>query len=162
MSASSKPQISRRRLYDAAAGDPLVWLQGPVPATSGEGKAHLCAQVRPVLKGQPTLAGGLHATGEDIEAWHKSRLLTNIGVVYGVVSNNTVVLDFDGPGGYPAFVATFPHLAETFIVATGGGGSLALKPWLELRFKQATYASNAAMTNVAGFLRRGRLHSPFR
>src|SRR5687767_10853602 len=61
------------------------------------------------------------STEENIEYWHQSGLLTNIGVVCGAVSNNTVVIDFDGPGGYPAFAATFPHLAETFTVATGGG-----------------------------------------
>src|SRR5574341_1795326 len=58
---------------------------------------------------------------QDLENWYKSGLLSNIGVVCGAVSNNTVVIDFDGPGGYPAFTATFPHLAETFTVATGGG-----------------------------------------
>src|SRR5690349_20024290 len=61
------------------------------------------------------------ATEQDIENWHKRGLLTNIGVVCGAVSDNTVVIDFDGPGGYPAFAATFPHLADTFTVATGGG-----------------------------------------
>ena len=32
-----------------------------------------------------------------------------------------MVLDLDGAAGYPAFAATFPHLAETYTVATGGG-----------------------------------------
>ncbi len=58
---------------------------------------------------------------EKIKEWQSKNLLTNIGVVCGAVSDNLIVLDFDGPGGYPAFAATFPHLAETFTVATGGG-----------------------------------------
>jgi hypothetical protein len=61
------------------------------------------------------------STEQDIENWHKRGLLRNIGVVCGAVSDNTLVIDFDGPGGYPAFAATFPHLVETFTVATGGG-----------------------------------------
>jgi hypothetical protein len=32
-----------------------------------------------------------------------------------------VVLDLDGVSGYPAFAAQFPHLAEAYTVATGGG-----------------------------------------
>jgi plasmid segregation protein ParM len=36
-----------------------------------------------------------------------------------------------------------------------GGGSLALKTWLEPRFKQAVFAPNATMANAAGFLRYG-------
>src|SRR5687768_15982957 len=51
-------------------------------------------------------------TEQEIENWHTSGLLTNIGLVCGAVSNNIIVIDFDGPGGYPAFAATFPHLAE--------------------------------------------------
>ncbi|MEO1165166.1 MAG: bifunctional DNA primase/polymerase, partial [Chloroflexota bacterium] len=39
----------------------------------------------------------------------------------GVVSGNLVVLDLDGAAGYPAFAATFPHLTQTYTVATGGG-----------------------------------------
>lgn len=58
---------------------------------------------------------------ETIHAWHRDGVLRNIGVVCGAVSENLVVIDFDGPGGYPAFAATFPHLTETLMVATGGG-----------------------------------------
>lgn len=36
-----------------------------------------------------------------------------------------------------------------------GGGSLALRPWLEPCFPLATYAPDAAMANAAGFLRYG-------
>ena len=61
------------------------------------------------------------ATANEIEGWHKNGLLDNVGIVCGEVSDNLVVLDLDGAGGYPAFAATFPHLAQTYTVATGGG-----------------------------------------
>ncbi len=61
------------------------------------------------------------ATATEIESWHKDGLLNNIGIVCGEVSDNLVVLDLDGAAGYPAFAATFPHLAQTYTVATGGG-----------------------------------------
>src|SRR5690349_21430825 len=61
------------------------------------------------------------ATAEEITQWRRDKLFGNVGIICGAVSNNLVVLDFDGPGGYPAFIATFPHLANTFVVATGGG-----------------------------------------
>lgn len=61
------------------------------------------------------------ATSTQIEGWHKNGLLDNIGIVCGEVSDNLVVLDLDGVAGYPAFSATFPHLAQTYTVATGGG-----------------------------------------
>jgi hypothetical protein len=61
------------------------------------------------------------ATFDEIHNWHRAGLLENVGIVCGAVSNNLVVLDLDGPAGYPAFAAMFPHLAETFTVTTGGG-----------------------------------------
>ena len=61
------------------------------------------------------------ALAQAIQQWHKSGLLDNIGIVCGEVSGNLVVLDLDGVSGYPAFAAQFPHLAETYTVATGGG-----------------------------------------
>jgi hypothetical protein len=61
------------------------------------------------------------ATPNEIYTWHRTGLLENIGLVCGSVSHNLVVLDLDGPAGYPAFAAMFPHLSETFTVATGGG-----------------------------------------
>ena len=61
------------------------------------------------------------ASQSDIEAWHKQGLLQNMGIVCGTVSNKLVVLDLDGAAGYPAFAASFPHLAQTYTVATGGG-----------------------------------------
>jgi hypothetical protein len=61
------------------------------------------------------------ATPSEIETWHRQGILQNIGIVCGTVSGNLVVLDLDGAAGYPAFAASFPHLAETYAVATGGG-----------------------------------------
>ena len=45
----------------------------------------------------------------------------NVGIVCGAVSGNLVVLDLDGAAGYAAFAATFPTLAQTYTVASGGG-----------------------------------------
>ncbi len=45
----------------------------------------------------------------------------NVGIVCGAVSGNLVVLDLDGAAGYAAFAATFPMLAQTYTVASGGG-----------------------------------------
>ena len=61
------------------------------------------------------------ATDDDIETWQGQGLLENVGIVCGAVSGNLIVLDLDGAAGYPAFAATFPQLARTFTVATGGG-----------------------------------------
>ncbi|MAS33603.1 MAG: hypothetical protein CL610_06335 [Anaerolineaceae bacterium] len=61
------------------------------------------------------------ASPEDIHRWGRAGLLQNIGIVCGPVSDNLVVLDLDGAAGYPAFAATFPHLAQTYTIATGGG-----------------------------------------
>jgi hypothetical protein len=58
---------------------------------------------------------------EAIHSWQRDGFFGNVGIICGKVSDNLVVLDFDGAGGYPAFVAMFPQLAETFTVATGGG-----------------------------------------
>jgi plasmid segregation protein ParM len=46
-------------------------------------------------------------------------------------------------------VSTLTH------IVLAGGGALALKPWLEPCFRQAIYASDAAMANAVGFLRYG-------
>ncbi|MBZ0306620.1 MAG: bifunctional DNA primase/polymerase, partial [Anaerolineae bacterium] len=56
-----------------------------------------------------------------IQHWHRAGLLQNVGLICGGVSDNRVALDLDGAAGYPAFAATFPALAETYTVATGGG-----------------------------------------
>ncbi|HRL12850.1 MAG TPA: bifunctional DNA primase/polymerase, partial [Aggregatilineales bacterium] len=61
------------------------------------------------------------ASASDIDDWHRRGLLQNVGIVCGEVSGGLTVLDLDGAAGYPAFAATFPGLADTFTVATGGG-----------------------------------------
>ncbi len=61
------------------------------------------------------------ASPEAIQAWSSAGLLKNIGIVCGKVSGNLVVLDLDGAAGYPAFAATFPALAATYTIASGGG-----------------------------------------
>jgi hypothetical protein len=61
------------------------------------------------------------ASPETIRAWSSAGLMKNIGIICGRVSGSLVVLDLDGAAGYPAFVATFPTLAETYTVASGGG-----------------------------------------
>jgi hypothetical protein len=61
------------------------------------------------------------ASPATIRAWSSAELLKNIGIICGRVSGNLVVLDLDGAAGYPAFAATFPVLAETYTVASGGG-----------------------------------------
>jgi hypothetical protein len=75
---------------------------------------------RPVLGSWKTYQQQ-QATSAKINQWHKQSLFNNVGIVCGEVSNNLVVLDLDGAAGYPAFAATFPELAETYTVATGGG-----------------------------------------
>ncbi len=60
-------------------------------------------------------------TADEIAAWQHEDLFGNVGIICDRPSDNLVVIDFDGPGGYPAFAATFPNLAETYTVATGGG-----------------------------------------
>jgi len=50
---------------------------------------------------------------------------------------------------------TLWNISTLTALALAGGGALALKPWLEPRFKQAIYAPDAAMANATGFLRYG-------
>lgn len=57
------------------------------------------------------------ADTKQIRAWK----FGNLGLVCGAVSGNLVVLDLDDVPGYAAFAATFPVLAETYTVASGGG-----------------------------------------
>jgi hypothetical protein len=57
----------------------------------------------------------------DLQRWPGKKLLKNIGVVCGAVSNNLGVLDFDGLGAYAAFAAVFPNLVQSYTVATGKG-----------------------------------------
>jgi hypothetical protein len=47
---------------------------------------------------------------------------------------------------------TLWNVSTLSALVLAGGGSLALRPWLEPRFSQAIYAPDAAMANAAGFL----------
>lgn len=60
-------------------------------------------------------------TPDLIMAWEQAGRWKNIGMVCGVASNNTVVIDFDGMTGYDMFKAAFPELVDTMTVATGSG-----------------------------------------
>lgn len=50
---------------------------------------------------------------------------------------------------------TLWNISTLTALVLAGGGALALRPWLEPRFRQALYAPDAAMANAAGFLRYG-------
>jgi predicted transcriptional regulator len=101
--AQAKNNLTAALLY-TEIGLSVLPLRGKIPSL----KAWSQYQIEP-------------ATFDEIHSWHRAGLLENVGIVCGAVSNNLVVLDVDGPAGYPAFAAMFPHLAETFTVATGGG-----------------------------------------
>ncbi len=88
--------------------------------------AALGFSIIPLRGKQPAISSWLPyrnraASPDIIRRWQQGGLLENIGVVCGPVSKNLVVLDLDGEDGYPTFAATFPQLAETYTVATGGG-----------------------------------------
>lgn len=61
------------------------------------------------------------ASEDEIKAWQRDGLLHNVGIVCGSVSNNLVVIDFDGLATYSAFTTLYPALTETFTVRTGSG-----------------------------------------
>jgi plasmid segregation protein ParM len=50
---------------------------------------------------------------------------------------------------------TLWNISTLSAMVLAGGGALALKPWLEPKFRQGIYAPDAAMANAAGFLRYG-------
>ncbi len=87
------------------------------------------------------------ATLTMIQSWHKAGLLHNVGLVCGAVSGNRVALDLDGAAGYPAFAATFPALAETYTVATGGGVGKHLY-WQVEQLPPAVKAMNTPLGNL--------------
>ncbi len=62
-----------------------------------------------------------NASEDEIYGWQRDGLLQNVGIVCGKVSNNLVVIDFDGLAAYSAFTMLYPNLAETFTVRTGSG-----------------------------------------
>jgi predicted transcriptional regulator len=84
--------------------------------------AALGLSVIPLDGKRPALKSWTHyqqqrADEQTIRAW----TFGNVGIVCGDVSGNLVVFDLDGTAGYAAFAATFPTLAQTYTVASGGG-----------------------------------------
>lgn len=75
----------------------------------------------PVLKDWQKLR---KVTPDQILDWDRAGLWKNIGMVCGVASNNIVVIDFDGLGGYELFKEKFPQLVNTMTVATGSGAGM--------------------------------------
>lgn len=61
------------------------------------------------------------ALPQTIHQWHKTGLLSNVGIVCGAVSKNLVVMDLDGLAAIEAFEKQFPYLLDTFTVLTGSG-----------------------------------------
>lgn len=60
-------------------------------------------------------------TPEKIYEWEQKGWWSNIGMVTGAASRNTVVIDFDGIAGYAQFQRAFPELVNTLTVKTGSG-----------------------------------------
>ncbi len=102
--AAQKQQLLSAALSYAALGLSIIPLDGKRPALTSWAQYQQKA-----------------ASSETIQAWNAAGLFNNIGIACGKVSGNLVVLDLDGAAGYPAFAATFPLLAETYTVASGGG-----------------------------------------
>lgn len=61
------------------------------------------------------------ASEDEIRGWQQDGLLQNVGIVCGKVSNNLVVIDFDGLAAFSAFTTLYPALVETFTVRTSSG-----------------------------------------
>jgi hypothetical protein len=61
------------------------------------------------------------ATEVDLAVWLNVNALQNVGIICGSVSRNLVVLDGDGLEACALFEKTWPHLLDTFTVATGSG-----------------------------------------
>ena len=105
---------------------PIVQAAQSTVIEAAKGYAALGMSVIPLKGKRPALTSWTQyqhsrASEAEITIWHHQGILQNIGVVCGAVSGNLVVLDLDGAAGYPAFAASFPQLAETYTVATGGG-----------------------------------------
>lgn len=60
-------------------------------------------------------------TPDKIYEWEQDGKWSNIALLCGSVSKNTVVIDFDGLAGYELFKKEFPALVDTKTVKTGSG-----------------------------------------
>jgi hypothetical protein len=56
-----------------------------------------------------------------LHIWHRNRVMENVGIVCGEVSDNLAVIDLDGMDAVREFQATFPNLLDTYAVVTGSG-----------------------------------------
>jgi hypothetical protein len=102
--AATSPDPPTAALRYLAPGFSAIPLRGKVPAVTW----------REYQQRQPTRA--------ELQRWARRGLFGNVGIVCGEVSGSLVVLDFDAQEAYDAFRARFPDLAQTYTVATGGGG----------------------------------------
>jgi hypothetical protein len=107
------PEIIRAAQANTVLGAALIYQRMGFSVLPLQGKRPSCSDWKQYQQQA--------ANVQTINAWHATDKLNNVGLVCGAVSGNLVVLDLDGAAGYPAFTATFPHLAETYTVATGGG-----------------------------------------
>lgn len=73
---------------------------------------------KPLVEEWPKLR---QITPDKIYEWEQKGWWSNIGMVCGAASKNTVVIDFDGLAGYELFKAAFPTLVNTMTVKTGSG-----------------------------------------
>ncbi len=109
MASLNLPPIVRAAQQDTTCSAALAYAALGLSVVPLDGK-------RPALKSW-TQFQYERADEQTIHSWS----FDNVGIICGTVSDNLVVLDLDGAAGYPAFVATFPALAETYTVASGGG-----------------------------------------
>jgi hypothetical protein len=113
MNATTTLEIIRAAQANTVLGAALVYQRLGFSVLPLQGKRPSCSDWKQYQQRS--------ANVQAINSWHAAGKLNNVGLVCGAVSGNIAVLDLDGAAGYPAFVATFPHLAETYTVATGGG-----------------------------------------
>lgn len=89
----------------AIDGFSVIALHGKVPAPGVTWKTH-----------QSTRADVIQ-----VGLWDKRHQLNNVGIVCGDISGNLVVMDCDSLSCCKLFEMNFPHLVDTFTVATGSG-----------------------------------------
>ena len=113
MNVTAMPEIIRAAQANTVLGSSLLYQRLGFSVLPLQGKRPSCVDWKQYQQRA--------ASVQVINSWHAADKLNNVGIVCGAVSGNLAVLDLDGAAGYPAFVANFPHLAETYTVATGGG-----------------------------------------
>jgi predicted transcriptional regulator len=109
MNSSTMPPIVLAAQSETTAAAALAYAALGLSVIPLDGK-------RPALKSW-TQYQQERADEQTIRSW----TFGNVGIVCGRASGNLVVLDLDGAAGYAAFAATYPALAQTYTVASGGG-----------------------------------------